>query len=96
MIDVVTHPLVWLLFLACAIRSDLSGARTWPEVKAVVKARGWHSAFTVACVAGVVILLVLVEVCRIGWAVFQFGGAVLGLLALHLQSVGRRAPLGAA
>ncbi|MBN6054490.1 hypothetical protein JYK22_21290, partial [Nonomuraea sp. RK-328] len=82
--------MLFLLMTVCAVRDVSPDARSPRQVIEALRSRGWWSVFTVARVAGVVVLLVLVEACRIGWAACQFTGAVLGFLAMHLERVGHR------
>lgn len=82
--------LTTLLFILCGLRPgrDHSDARTPRQLYTSVRAAGWAAAWPAARTLIVVVLLLLVEACRLTWHAASAAGFVAGALAVHVARLG--------
>ncbi|MBN6058300.1 hypothetical protein JYK22_40645, partial [Nonomuraea sp. RK-328] len=76
-------------FLLCAAREADADARSAGQMWAAMRRAGWgRTAFTAARVAVVVVLLVLVDVCRLAEHAVNGARVVVEALAVHAEILG--------
>ncbi|MET9241196.1 hypothetical protein [Nonomuraea sp. NPDC003709] len=83
-------PTLWTcLFLLCAIHEATPNARSVRQMWTAIRhAGGARTVFTVARVAVVVVLLILVELCRLASYGLQAVRIVVEALAVHVEILG--------
>lgn len=87
--DILIPTLCACLFLLCAIREATPNARSARQMWAAIRrAGGARTVFTVARLAMVVVLLILVELCRLASYGLQAVRIVVEALAVHVEILG--------